>query len=86
MRDRSDAAGTLLRAEMLPPDELRSAVALAIAGNGAISRAELGVATARLLGFRRTGPDIRDAIDRIVRAMIDDAGVREADGRVARAD
>lgn len=61
VRDRSgpEAPGA---AGHLPPIEIRAAAALAVAESGEMAREELIVATARLLGFLRVGPDLRSAI------------------------
>ncbi|MCA9773491.1 MAG: hypothetical protein KC466_13840, partial [Myxococcales bacterium] len=62
VRDRSgpEAPGA---AGHLPPVEIRAAAALAVAESGEMAREELIVATARLLGFLRVGPDLRGVID-----------------------
>lgn len=62
VRDRSgpDAPGA---AGHLPPMEIRAAAARVVAESGEMSREELIVATARLLGFFRVGPDLRAVID-----------------------
>lgn len=63
VRDRSgDNAPS--KAELLPPVEIRAAAARVIAESGEMPREDLIVATARLLGFAKTGKDLRDTIDR----------------------
>jgi hypothetical protein len=51
------------KAEFLPPIEIRAAAARVIAESGEMPREDLIVATARLLGFAKTGKDLRDRID-----------------------
>jgi hypothetical protein len=62
VRDRSgpDAPGA---AGHLPPMEIRAAAARVVAESGEMPREEMVVATARLLGFFRVGPDLRAVID-----------------------
>jgi hypothetical protein len=62
VRDRS-AEGAPTSATQLPPVEIRAAAARVVAESGEMERDELIVATARLLGFSKTGKDIRVAID-----------------------
>jgi hypothetical protein len=47
---------------MLSPLEIRAAIKIAEHENGAMSADEAAIAIARLLGFRRTGPDLKAAI------------------------
>ncbi|MBM3369000.1 MAG: hypothetical protein FJY43_12125 [Betaproteobacteria bacterium] len=51
------------KAELLPPVEIRAAAARVIAESGEMPRVALIIATARLLGFAKTGKDLRDRID-----------------------
>jgi hypothetical protein len=62
VRDRSAAPSSLQRTEMLAPIEIRAAVKIAIEQNGSLSDNDLPIAVSRLLGFQRTGPDLRTAI------------------------
>lgn len=62
VRDRSSAPPSVLRAEMLPPSEIRAARGIAEEQNGSLSDEEMPVAIARLLGFQRTGPELRAVI------------------------
>ena len=62
VRDRSAAPPALLRADMLSPDEIRAAANIAERENGRLSKEEMATAITRLLGFRRTGPDLKAAI------------------------
>jgi hypothetical protein len=60
-RSRDDAPS---KAELLPPVEIRAAAARVIAESGEMPREDLIVATARILGFAKTGKDLKDKIDR----------------------
>jgi very-short-patch-repair endonuclease len=72
VRDRSGvASGSLRRADMLPPAEIRQAVLQVLADSARVQREELVVEVARLFGFLRTGGDIRVAIDRVLEKMRD---------------
>lgn len=63
VRDRS-GDNAPVKAELLPPVEIRAAAARVIAESGEMPREDLIVATARLLGFAKTGKELRDRIDR----------------------
>jgi very-short-patch-repair endonuclease len=81
IRDRSAAIASLQRADMLPPLEISAAAIRVMKENGAISRHEIAVAITRLLGFQRTGPDLRVKIDEVIGDMIA-AGTLKDNGRV----
>jgi hypothetical protein len=66
-RDRSGALPGLQRADMLSPLEIRAAIKIAEHENGAMSADDATIAVTRLLGFKRTGPDLRAAILKAVR-------------------
>jgi hypothetical protein len=55
---------------MIAPAEYQLALSTIIADVVAISREELVVEAARLFGFDRTGPDLKEAIDRQVAALV----------------
>jgi very-short-patch-repair endonuclease len=62
VRDRSSAPISLQRADMLSPREIRAAAGIATRENGSLSDDEMAMAVTRLLGFKRTGPDLKVAI------------------------
>jgi very-short-patch-repair endonuclease len=62
VRDRGTAPASLQRADMLSPLEIRAAMKIAELENGAMSADDAATAVTRLLGFRRTGPDLKAAI------------------------
>ena len=62
VRDRSEAPLSLQCADMLPPIEIKAAVKIAVEQNGSLSDNDLPIAVARLLGFQRTGSDLKSAI------------------------
>jgi hypothetical protein len=62
VRDRS-ADNAPVKAGLFPPLEIRAAAARVIAESEEMQREDLIVATARLLGFAKTGKDLRDRID-----------------------
>jgi Protein of unknown function (DUF3320) len=66
IRDRSKAPPSLQRAETFSPLEIRAAFTVAQRENGTMTEEEMTVAIARLLGFRRTGSDLRTAILRSI--------------------
>jgi hypothetical protein len=62
VRDRSVAPATLQRADMLSPLEIRAAAKIAERENGRLSGDEMVTAITRLLGFKRTGNELKAAI------------------------
>jgi very-short-patch-repair endonuclease len=66
VRDRGAAPASLQRADMLSPLEIRAAMKIAELENGAMSADDAATAVTRLLGFRRTGPDLKAAIIRAI--------------------
>ncbi len=62
VRDRSAAPPILQRADMLSPHEIRAAAKIAVQENGTLSDDDMANAIARLLGFKRTGPELKVAI------------------------
>jgi hypothetical protein len=82
VRDRSSVTGPLLRADMLPPLEIRAAAVQALRENGTLSADEMPTAIARLLGFQRAGTEMRQAIGRVMERMVADGVVRQDDKRI----
>ena len=70
VRNRRNAALPLRRATMISPAEYQLALLTIIAEAVAISGDDLVVETARLFGFDRTGPDLKEAIDRQVERLV----------------
>jgi hypothetical protein len=65
VRDRS-GDNAPAKAELLPPVEIQAAATRVILESGEMQREDLIVATARLLGFAKTGKELRDRIDRAI--------------------
>jgi very-short-patch-repair endonuclease len=63
VRDRRAAPPTLQKADMLSPLELCAAARIAKRENGALSDDEMVIAITRILGFKRTGADLKAAIE-----------------------
>jgi hypothetical protein len=80
VRDRSTTAGSLQKADMLPPLEIRAAAMKAVKENGGIGRDDIAVAITRLLGFQRTGPDLRARIDGVISRLIGNNILQEENG------
>ena len=68
---------------MISPAEYQLAITRIISEAVAISREELTIETARVFGFDRTGPDLREAIDRQSEILVD-LGRFQLDGDVLR--
>jgi hypothetical protein len=83
VRNRSGGPITVQRAEMIPPVEIRAAMRQALRENGGIEEIDAAVAVARLLGFQRTGQELRTSINRQVATMIE-AGALRSDNGVIR--
>jgi very-short-patch-repair endonuclease len=83
IRDRSAETGSLAKADMLPPIEIAAAVQRALHDCGATTEFDLVIAVARMLGFRRTGQDLRLAIQRIICHMAVQGQI-ESDGSAYR--
>jgi hypothetical protein len=69
---------------MIAPAEYQLAILTIISETVAISREDLVVETARLFGFDRTGPDLKEAIDRQSTALVK-MGRLHLDGDILRA-
>ena len=83
VRNRRNAGLSLRRAEMISPAEYQMAITRIISEAVAISREDLTIETARVFGFDRTGPDLREAIDRQSEILVD-LGRFQLDGDVLR--
>ena len=66
VRDRSNESSPTTRAEYLSPPEIRAAAAMVERESGQMPEEELVIATARLLGFARTGPDVRNRLSSVL--------------------
>ena len=62
VRDRGAAPSTLQRADMLSPHEIRAARKIAVQENGSLADDDMANAITRLLGFKRTGPELKAEI------------------------
>ena len=70
VRTRRKAALSLRRAGMIAPCEYHLAMLSVVEEAVAISRDDLGVETARRFGFDRTGPELRQEINRQLNTLI----------------
>ncbi len=66
VRDRSNLTGPILKTEMLPPIEIQKAAELAIEENGHVEGDQLAKAIATMFGFKRIGPDLKQAISAVI--------------------
>ncbi len=66
LRNRKDATGTIQKAEMIPPIEIATAIHKILEESGEASEDEIVRATAKLFGFDRVGPALREVIKREV--------------------
>ena len=84
LRNRSDAAPALRRADMIPPVEITAAVRRVIDDNGAIAEDDVPRAVALLFGFLRTGPEFRPAVEPVVKQMVQSGELAEGPGGLMR--
>jgi very-short-patch-repair endonuclease/Cdc6-like AAA superfamily ATPase len=83
-RDRSSCSSlTLKSAEMLPPAEIRTGLRTVVSEHVGVEPTAAIVEVARMLGLRRTGSEIKDAIEQQLRAMLGEGVLRiEHDNRI----
>jgi hypothetical protein len=80
VRDRTDAPAGLRLPAMIAPLEIRAAARRALSENGALTQDEIVTAVARLLGFQRTGGDLRGRIGGVVAQLVADGRLVESGG------
>jgi very-short-patch-repair endonuclease len=78
-RNRRHAALSLRRATMISSAEYQLALLTIIADAVTISGDDLVVETARLFGFDRTGPDLKEAIDRQVERLVKEGRLHQGE-------
>ena len=61
MRNRSNVSGGVIKANYIPPAEIREAAKLIVEQSGQVEKEELVKAIGKLLGFKRVGPDLNNA-------------------------
>lgn len=80
-RDRSAVASVTLRApEMLPPVEVRTGLRQVVEDHLGVQHQDAIVAVARMLGFKRTGPDLQDLIEEHLKALVSAGALRRREG------
>ena len=82
VRDRSAASTSLQKADAIAPSEIECAIAEVVGTNGRLPRDQVAVAASRLLGFQRTGRDLRLHIETALNNMIIKGKVGDDDGHV----
>jgi very-short-patch-repair endonuclease len=82
VRDRSAASTSLQKADAIAPSEIECAIAVVVGTNGRLPRDQVAVAASRLLGFQRTGRDLRLHIETTLNNMIIKGKVGDDDGHV----
>ncbi|MEO0828905.1 MAG: DUF3320 domain-containing protein, partial [Pseudomonadota bacterium] len=66
VRDRSEQDGAILKADMLAPSEVIAAAKIIKEQSGEVAKDDLVRATARLLGFKRVGTELRARISEVI--------------------
>lgn len=82
VRDRQRVDGVPHDIELVPPQEVRAAVARVVAVSYGIGTDDLIAEVARLLGFSRVGTRIKRAIRSVVDAMIEDGALARENGHL----
>jgi very-short-patch-repair endonuclease len=80
VRDRSAETMTVLKAEYLPPIEIAAAIRQILKDSHQVPEDELIVAVSRLLGFKRTGPDIAGVMRAVLAELVEARTVALQDG------
>ena len=71
VRNRADVSSASLRnVQMIPPKELAEAVTRVVIAHYGVRKADVATAVSRILGFRSTSTQLRDAIDAQVDVLI----------------
>ncbi|MGD0190765.1 MAG: DUF3320 domain-containing protein [Rhizomicrobium sp.] len=81
-RDRRNAALALRRADRIAPTEYEAAISLILKQAVGCPQEELIVETAKLLGFDRTGPELKTAIRQQIEEMHRSGKVEMIDGQI----
>jgi uncharacterized protein DUF3320 len=82
VRNRSDVeSNTLRKPEILPPEEVRVAIAEVVEGNYGAERDQLVQAVARLFGFGSTSAQLREVVETALTDLLD-AGRLRLEGRL----
>ncbi len=83
VRDRKDVSSpTLRKPEMLPPSEIRKAIAAIVQTHFGVASDEAVVVTGRLFGFRATSPQLKHVIEREMNALITHRVLEERNGKL----
>ena len=79
VRDRSNViSSTLRKPEMLPPQEIRTALLAVIGASLGVGRDEGIIQVSRLLGFRATSEQLRKTIDHQISELITQSALHES--------
>ncbi len=83
VRDRGGVRSATLRdAEMLPPEEIRTALLQVVAAQVGVPRGEAVVEASRLFGYKAAGAPLRERFDREAEELVRSGALRERDGHL----
>ena len=82
IRNRADASSNTRRTEMLSPAEIRVALMTIVRVNLGVTRDEAIVETARLLGFRSTSAQLREAVSSQLDYLIEERSLDVRNGKL----
>ena len=80
LRDRSMLDSAERRIQHVPPEEISLAVLTCVEASCGITETDTLVEAARLLGFGRTGRDIKAAIETVLEVLVDDGTLERSAG------
>jgi very-short-patch-repair endonuclease len=82
-RNRRDTSITLRRSDRIAPEEYRLAIQGALKSSVAVTKQELVISVARLLGFDRLGSDLEGEIASQVDALVGDTHIQDRAGNLS---
>ncbi|WP_442754260.1 DUF3320 domain-containing protein [Methylocystis sp. JAN1] len=84
VRDRRNASAPLKKAASIAPSEYCLALSIVVDASVSIPKDDLVVQTARILGFDRTGPDLKAEIEKNLDGLLKKGDLEEDDGKFRR--
>lgn len=84
-RSRADVQSpTLRKPKLLPPVEIRTALRMIVSDHVGVTPDEAVVQVARMLGFNRTGAELKDTIENQLNRMLSRGALKLKDGKLYR--
>ena len=84
VRNRSEvSAANLKKPEMIPPSEVRQAIAHLVREQVGLGREELPSLVGRALGFKVTSAKLKEVVEKILEAMLENGDIVSRDGKLS---